>query len=233
MNSKFLIIAIYALTLTLVFQYFFPQDKTQTTTTGSDITLNIKDDTITIPNLPHIEIMNHTATGFSLLPCDMVRLSVDSRPISDIASVVPTFCTPIEIPAGKSTLIPFGPLAKILASTPGKYLISVNTPVGERMTTLTLSSPGTVRSLLTSAVYNPIYNLFVALLTFLPGHSLGWAIVIITLIIRLILLVPQHHMLQSQKKLQVIQPKIKELQTKYKDDQAKLGMEMIELYKKE
>jgi YidC/Oxa1 family membrane protein insertase len=40
-------------------------------------------------------------------------------------------------------------------------------------------------------------------------------------------------MLQSQKKLQVIQPKIKELQKKYKDDQAKLGMEMLELYKKE
>jgi YidC/Oxa1 family membrane protein insertase len=40
-------------------------------------------------------------------------------------------------------------------------------------------------------------------------------------------------MLQSQKKLQVIQPKIKELQAKYKDDQSKLGMEMIELYKKE
>lgn len=40
-------------------------------------------------------------------------------------------------------------------------------------------------------------------------------------------------MLESQKKLQIIQPKIKELQTKYKDDQAKLGMEMLELYKKE
>ncbi len=40
-------------------------------------------------------------------------------------------------------------------------------------------------------------------------------------------------MLMSQKKLQVIQPKIKEIQKKYKDDQAKLGMEMLELYKKE
>lgn len=40
-------------------------------------------------------------------------------------------------------------------------------------------------------------------------------------------------MLMSQKKLQVIQPKIKELQKKYKDDQAKLGVEMLELYKKE
>ncbi len=99
--------------------------------------------------------------------------------------------------------------------------------------TFDVSEPGTLRSLLTTVVYNPIYNLFVALLIFLPGHSLGWAIVIITLIVRFILLVPQHHMLQSQKKLQVIQPKIKELQTKYKGDQAKLGMEMLELYKKE
>ncbi len=96
-----------------------------------------------------------------------------------------------------------------------------------------MSKPGAFRSALSGIFYEPIYNLFVALLTFLPGHSLGWAIVIITLIIRLILLAPQHHMLMSQKKLQVIQPKIKELQTKYKDDQAKLGVEMLELYKKE
>lgn len=101
------------------------------------------------------------------------------------------------------------------------------------MTSFVESTPGTLRSLLSTLVYRPIYNFFVALLTWLPGHSLGWAIVIITLIIRLALLVPQHHMLQSQKKLQLIQPKIKELQTKYKDDQAKLGMEMLELYKKE
>jgi membrane protein insertase Oxa1/YidC/SpoIIIJ len=94
-----------------------------------------------------------------------------------------------------------------------------------------LSLPGTFRSLLTTVFYNPIYNLFVALLTFIPGHPLGWAIVIITIIIRLILLVPQQHMLESQKKLQMIQPKIKALQEKFgssstpeekRDNQAKL-----------
>ena len=78
-----------------------------------------------------------------------------------------------------------------------------------------LSLPGAFRSLLTTVFYNPIYNFFVALLTFIPGHPLGWAIVIITVIIRLILLVPQQHMLESQKKLQVIQPKIKALQEKF------------------
>jgi len=40
-------------------------------------------------------------------------------------------------------------------------------------------------------------------------------------------------MLQSQKKLQILQPKIKKLQEEYKWDQATLGMKMLELYKKE
>ena len=96
-----------------------------------------------------------------------------------------------------------------------------------------MSEPGSIRSLISRVFYEPIYNLFVALLTFLPGHMLGWAIVIITLIIRLLLLAPQHHMLMSQKKLQLIQPKIKALQKEHKGDQAKLGMEMLDLYKKE
>jgi YidC/Oxa1 family membrane protein insertase len=70
--------------------------------------------------------------------------------------------------------------------------------------------------------YEPIYNFFVALLAYIPGHQLGWAIIIITLVIRAILVYPQHRMLVSQKKLQIIQPKIKEIQAKYKDDTAKL-----------
>ena len=109
----------------------------------------------------------------------------------------------------------------------------MKTPVGERSTTFSLTIPGTFRSALTTIVYEPIYNLFVALLTGIPGHSLGWAIIIITLIIRLILLVPQQHMLESQKKLQKVQPKIKAIQKEYKDDQAVLGQKMMELYKKE
>lgn len=59
-----------------------------------------------------------------------------------------------------------------------------------------VEKPGMIRSLLSTFIYQPIYNLFVALLTWIPGHPLGWAIIIVTIIIRLILLVPQHHMLE-------------------------------------
>ncbi len=115
----------------------------------------------------------------------------------------------------------------------GKYIVTLKTQVGDRLVTFSSNTPGAFRVFLTDVVYRPIYNTFVGLIMYLPGHSLGWAIIIITLIIRLILLVPQHQMLTSQKKLQVLQPKIKEIQKKYKDDQAKLGAEMLALYKQE
>ena len=65
------------------------------------------------------------------------------------------------------------------------------------------------------------------------GYSLGWAIVAITILIRIVLLWPQHKMMVSQRKLQAIQPKIKKLQEKHKKDSQKLGVELMALYKKE
>lgn len=51
--------------------------------------------------------------------------------------------------------------------------------------------------------------------------------------VRLVLLVPQHQMMVSTRKMQAIQPKVKALQNKHKGDQAKMGMELMELYKSE
>jgi YidC/Oxa1 family membrane protein insertase len=54
------------------------------------------------------------------------------------------------------------------------------------------------------------------------SHSLGWGIIIITILVRIILLWPQHKMMVSQKKLQKVQPKIKQIQEKYKGQQQVL-----------
>lgn len=93
--------------------------------------------------------------------------------------------------------------------------------------------PGFFRSLFRNIFYAPIYNLFAFLISTIPGYSFGLAIILVTIAIRLLLLVPQHHILANSKKMQAIQPKIKELQEKYKGDQAKIGMELMNLYKAE
>jgi YidC/Oxa1 family membrane protein insertase len=61
-----------------------------------------------------------------------------------------------------------------------------------------------------------------AFLLEITNYSLGWAIIIVTIIIRLILLYPQHKMMVSQAKMQKIQPKIKEIQDKHKGNHQML-----------
>jgi YidC/Oxa1 family membrane protein insertase len=81
-------------------------------------------------------------------------------------------------------------------------------------------------------IYEPILNL-IDWLILITWYSLGWGIIIITIIVRLILILPQHKMMLSQKKLQAIQPKIKEIQDKYKGQQAVLWQKLMALYKEE
>ena len=59
----------------------------------------------------------------------------------------------------------------------------------------------------------------------------GLAIIILTILIKIIFHPLTHKSLKSMQELQRIQPKLKELQAKYKDDKQRLNKEMMELYK--
>jgi YidC/Oxa1 family membrane protein insertase len=65
------------------------------------------------------------------------------------------------------------------------------------------------------------------------SYSLWWSIIVITILIRLVLLWPQHKMMLSQKKLQAIQPKIKKIQKENKWNQQQIWVKLMALYKKE
>lgn len=60
----------------------------------------------------------------------------------------------------------------------------------------------------------------------------GWAIVIFTILVKIVLFPLSHRGMVSMSKLKDIAPKMKELQEKYKDDKQKLQIHMMELYKK-
>ncbi len=105
MNSKFLITILYAFVLIYGFQYFFGTQKNTGTQLTSDIVLSVKKDSLTIPNLPLIEILNTTATGITVNPCNDVTISVESKTLGDIQTVAPGFCTKIDVAGnGKATL---------------------------------------------------------------------------------------------------------------------------------
>ncbi|MCX6762750.1 MAG: YidC/Oxa1 family membrane protein insertase [Candidatus Moranbacteria bacterium] len=82
-----------------------------------------------------------------------------------------------------------------------------------------------------SIIYQPIYNALIFLYNVVPGHDLGVAIILLTVIIRVILYPLAKKQIESQKRMQELQPEIKKLQEKYKGDKEKQGKELMNFYK--
>lgn len=84
-------------------------------------------------------------------------------------------------------------------------------------------------------IFRPLFNLLVAITDWLPGHSVGWAIIIVTLLVRLILLPAFLHqakqMNRNQSKMSSLQKEIKKIQEQHKDDKAKRAEATMQLYK--
>ncbi len=80
-----------------------------------------------------------------------------------------------------------------------------------------------------------IPTLFGTALHFINGivGNYGWAIIIFTILIRLIIFPLTIKQLQSAAKTQELQPKLAEIQERYKNDKEKLGQEQMKLYKEE
>lgn len=82
-----------------------------------------------------------------------------------------------------------------------------------------------------TVLYTPIYNLLVFLTDVLPGGDIGLAVVVATVIVKLVIMPLSLSALRTQKVLKEIEPKLKELRETYKDDKEKQAKEMFALYK--
>ncbi|PJF40643.1 MAG: membrane protein insertase YidC [Chloroflexi bacterium] len=83
-------------------------------------------------------------------------------------------------------------------------------------------------------MFDIILNPFVTALTFLYsvlGNNVVLAIVVFTILIRLVTFPLTMQQQRSTKAMQELQPELKKLQKKYKDDKEKLSQEQMRLYK--
>ena len=79
--------------------------------------------------------------------------------------------------------------------------------------------------------YQPILNLLIFLYNIVPANDLGIAIVLLTVIIKLVLYPLSKKSLESQKDLQALQPKIEKIKAKYKNKKEEMSRAMMALYK--
>ncbi len=88
-------------------------------------------------------------------------------------------------------------------------------------------------SLFNTIFLQPILNLLVFLYNVIPGHDIGIAIILLTLIVKVILYPFTVKQIKQQRAMQELQPKIAELQEKYKDRKEEQARELMALYSRE
>jgi YidC/Oxa1 family membrane protein insertase len=104
---------------------------------------------------------------------------------------------------------------------------------------LTPAQPGADPVGLIAWLFTPIFQglfiILVAVYDFLRGlgvpGAIGWAIVVLTLVVRAVLIPLYRKQLVSQRRMQLLQPEIKEIQKRYKGDRLKAQQAQQELFK--
>ncbi|HEX2070845.1 MAG TPA: YidC/Oxa1 family membrane protein insertase [Thermoleophilaceae bacterium] len=79
----------------------------------------------------------------------------------------------------------------------------------------------------------PFLTVLEDVLTFwheLVGGSWGWAIILLTFTIRILILPLTFKGVKSMQRLQVLQPEMKKIQERYKDDRQRMNQEMMKFY---
>ena len=78
----------------------------------------------------------------------------------------------------------------------------------------------------------PLYNGLVYLINVLPGHDVGLAVVVLTIIVRFILYPLSRKAIQTQIVMKKLVPEVEKIKEKHKDSKEDEARAILELYKK-
>ena len=118
----------------------------------------------------------------------------------------------------------------------GRYKVEFDLGEGKDLKTFsstefTVVEAGFWRKLFRTALYQPIYNALIFLISIAPARDLGFAIIVLTILMRLVLLIPSQRAIVSQRKMQELQPKLEAVKKKYVGNQERIAQETMALWK--
>jgi len=86
-------------------------------------------------------------------------------------------------------------------------------------------------SLFNTIIYQPLFNLLIYIYNTVALKDFGLAVIILTVLVRVVLYPIFHKGAKDQAIMQRLAPKLNELKKKHKDDKGKLATETMRLYK--
>ena len=238
-KKKILNFVIIFLLVYLLMSIFFKPAGEQAESVDNEIILKIPKKEYSQNELISVEILNTTEQAFTLKSdCPNEPLTVlkykqgEWIQISHEAEISCDDFKDISVEPDKKIFIDYRGWNNSLFEETGRYKITID--VDEK----TIESPefevkqkGWWVSFFTYAFYQPIYNILIFLVSIVPFHDLGLAIILLTIIIRTILLIPSNKALKAQRKMQEIQPKLQKIKEKYKNNQEMIAKETMEIWK--
>lgn len=227
MKWKFLLdfLIIFLLSFLIVGLIFNPKEKQENIW---KLIVDTSSNDYTVPNAPILSIQNNTDKNVSFNTCENIKIKFAWDFLNPKDNLT---CEDIELKTWESKSIDYSKDYKNFIQS-WNYFFEVNIDSKEYLIPFDIENKWFFGKFFSFFLYAPLYNFMVFLIDIFSG-SIWWAIIIVTVFIRILLLWPQHRMMISQRKLQLIQPKIKEIQEKHKWNHQMLWMNLMELYKKE
>lgn len=89
-----------------------------------------------------------------------------------------------------------------------------------------------MKELFNDLLFIPLYNTLILLVDIIPGGDVGFAVIVLTLIVKFILFPLSKSAVKTSIKSKLIQGELEEIKTKHKDNREEMGRAMLDLYKR-
>ena len=88
-----------------------------------------------------------------------------------------------------------------------------------------------IGNIFTAIIYNPLYNGLVYLVGVIPTHDVGIAVVLLTIVVRIVVYPLSRRAVQAQLDMKEVAPEVTQIRNKYKNDKQGESKAIFALYK--
>ena len=206
--KKYLDFILIFLLILLTFQFFSSKESQP----QQGVVFTTSDNNYTIPATIFLSIENNTSEELRFNSCSDIEITTSTD--GSTIEIPQSYCSDIALLPGEDAKVDYSKLYETF-STPATYTFQLDVEGKKYLSQTQVEHRGTIGKIFVGLFYAPVFNALAYIVQFF-SYSLGWGIILVTILIRIVLLYPQHKMMVSQRKLQKIQPKIKRIQEKYK-----------------
>lgn len=249
-KSRLEFILTFALLFLLVnagFSYFFPKQTPEQVAQASSVKMEMQSKSVRLGNDPIVLLENPTTTDLTLPkrcplpPVDISRVDTATDGKETVTNIIPNEsvlpCTDLLlVKAGATETVSLASWKYSLFEKPGVYEVALELPgTSDPKTVITtrfsMTEPGFFTKIFRTFITRPLFNALIFVASWVPSHNLGIAVLLLTILIKLLLLIPNQHALEGQKKLQELQPRMEEIKKKFPGDTTRVQEETMKLWK--